>query len=79
MNHPRATALQMTSPANFDDIEVVREFATSKDGTKIPISDPAEDQLMGIFVPSLDVANSRTTSMSSKFAGEVICNAVARG
>jgi len=25
-------------PANFDDIEVVREFAVSKDGTKIPIS-----------------------------------------
>ncbi|HEY4414714.1 MAG TPA: prolyl oligopeptidase family serine peptidase [Verrucomicrobiae bacterium] len=35
---PRATALQMSSPANFDDIEVVREFATSKDGTQIPIS-----------------------------------------
>jgi len=35
---PRPTALRMTSPANFDDIEVVREFATSKDGTKIPIS-----------------------------------------
>ncbi|MGO8838561.1 MAG: prolyl oligopeptidase family serine peptidase [Limisphaerales bacterium] len=34
--HP--TALRMTSPANFDDIEVVREYATSKDGTKIPIS-----------------------------------------
>jgi prolyl oligopeptidase len=38
MKQPRATAFQMTSPANFDDIEVVREFATSKDGTKIPIS-----------------------------------------
>jgi prolyl oligopeptidase len=38
MNRPRATALQMTSPANFDDLEVVREFAVSKDGTKIPIS-----------------------------------------
>jgi prolyl oligopeptidase len=35
---PRPTALRMTSPANFDDIEVVREFAVSKDGTKIPIS-----------------------------------------
>jgi prolyl oligopeptidase len=35
---PRPTALQSTSPANFDDIEVVREFTTSKDGTKIPIS-----------------------------------------
>jgi prolyl oligopeptidase len=38
MKQSRATAFQMTSPANFDDIEVVREFATSKDGTKIPIS-----------------------------------------
>jgi prolyl oligopeptidase len=35
---PRPTALLSTSPANFDDIEVVREFATSKDGTQIPIS-----------------------------------------
>jgi prolyl oligopeptidase len=38
MPEPAATALRMTSPANFDDIEVVREFAISKDGTKIPIS-----------------------------------------
>jgi prolyl oligopeptidase len=38
MRQPRATALQMTSPANFDDIEVVREFAAAKDGTKIPIN-----------------------------------------
>lgn len=35
---PRATALRTISPVNFDDIEVVREFATSKDGAKIPIS-----------------------------------------
>jgi len=32
------TGLYMTSPANFDDIEVVREFATSKDGTKVPLN-----------------------------------------
>jgi len=37
-NAPRPTALQMTSPASFDDIEVVREFAASKDGTKIPLT-----------------------------------------
>jgi prolyl oligopeptidase len=30
--------LRTTSPADFDDVEVVREFAKSKDGTKIPIS-----------------------------------------
>ena len=28
----------MSSPASFDDIEVVREFAVSKDGTKVPVS-----------------------------------------
>ena len=38
MKQPRATALRMTSAANFDDLEVVREFATSKDGTKVPLN-----------------------------------------
>ncbi len=32
------TALQSTSPVSFADIEVQREFATSKDGTKIPLN-----------------------------------------
>lgn len=32
------TKLFQTSPADFSDCEVVREFATSKDGTKVPIS-----------------------------------------
>ncbi len=32
------TALSSTSPADFSDCEVVREFATSKDGTKVPMS-----------------------------------------
>jgi prolyl oligopeptidase len=35
---PRRTALFMTSPVDFNDIEVVREFATSKDGTKVPLN-----------------------------------------
>jgi prolyl oligopeptidase len=35
---PRRTALAMTSSVNFDDIEVVREFATSRDGTKVPLN-----------------------------------------
>ncbi|HVV01493.1 MAG TPA: prolyl oligopeptidase family serine peptidase, partial [Verrucomicrobiae bacterium] len=35
---PRRTALAITSPVDFDDMEVVREFATSKDGTKIPLN-----------------------------------------
>ncbi len=32
------TKLVETSPVQFDDAKVVREFATSKDGTKIPIN-----------------------------------------
>lgn len=34
----RSTALFETSPADFSDCEVVREFATSKDGTKVPVN-----------------------------------------
>ena len=32
------TALAQTSPVHFDDAVVTREFATSKDGTKIPVN-----------------------------------------
>jgi prolyl oligopeptidase len=32
------TKLAVTSPVTFDDTEVVREFAVSKDGTKIPVN-----------------------------------------
>ena len=35
---PAKTALQSTSPVSFADIEVRREFAPSKDGTKIPLN-----------------------------------------
>jgi prolyl oligopeptidase len=35
---PSKTALLNTSPVSFGDIEVHREFATSKDGTKIPLN-----------------------------------------
>jgi prolyl oligopeptidase len=35
---PVKTAMASTSPVNFDDAEVVREFATSKDGTKVPLN-----------------------------------------
>ncbi len=34
----RKTALFNTSPVDFSEIEAVREFAVSKDGTKIPIN-----------------------------------------
>jgi prolyl oligopeptidase len=34
----RSTALIVTSPADFSEVEVVREFATSKDGTRIPMN-----------------------------------------
>lgn len=32
------TALAQTSPVSFDDTEVLREFATSKDGTRVPLN-----------------------------------------
>ncbi len=32
------TALKVSAPVDFDDCEVVREFATSKDGTKVPVN-----------------------------------------
>src|SRR5579871_1446827 len=32
------TALRFRSPADFSDVEVKREFATSKDGTKVPLN-----------------------------------------
>ncbi len=35
---PHRTALGMTSPVGFDDLEVVREFARSKDGTRVPLN-----------------------------------------
>jgi len=35
---PVKTALRSTSPVSFADIEVTREFATSKDGSKIPLN-----------------------------------------
>ena len=34
----RSTALVMKSPADYSDVEVRREFAISKDGTRVPIS-----------------------------------------
>jgi prolyl oligopeptidase len=36
--NPERTALFETSPMTFDDAEVVREFATSKDGTRVPLN-----------------------------------------
>ncbi len=35
---PAKTALRSTSPVSFADVEVRREFATSRDGTKIPLN-----------------------------------------
>jgi len=36
------TALANTSPVDFSDIEAVREFATAKDGAKIPVNIPPQ-------------------------------------
>lgn len=35
---PKRTALAVTSPVQYTDTEVLREFATSKDGTKVPLN-----------------------------------------
>jgi len=35
---PRRSALVQTSDVNFNDCEVVREFAVSKDGTQVPLN-----------------------------------------
>jgi prolyl oligopeptidase len=35
---PRATKMVGTSPVSFEDVEVVRESATSNDGTKVPMN-----------------------------------------
>ena len=32
------TELRTCAPVSFDDVRVVREFATSKDGTKVPVN-----------------------------------------
>jgi len=37
-NKTNETQLVSTSPVNLDDMEVSREFATSKDGTKVPVN-----------------------------------------
>jgi prolyl oligopeptidase len=37
-SQPQKTALVSTSPVSFSDIEVTREFATSKDGARIPLN-----------------------------------------
>ncbi len=34
----RPTGLALSSPADFSDCEVVREFATSRDGTRVPLN-----------------------------------------
>jgi len=38
LKQPLRTALFTTTPTDFSDVEVVREFATSKDGTKVPLN-----------------------------------------
>lgn len=37
-DNPRATALRGRSPASFSDVEALRVQATSKDGTKVPMT-----------------------------------------
>jgi prolyl oligopeptidase len=35
---PLRTAIHVTSPADFTDVEIIRKFATSKDGTQVPLN-----------------------------------------
>ena len=35
---PLRTAIRVTTPADFGDVEVVREFAVSRDGTRVPMN-----------------------------------------
>ena len=37
-DNPLRTAIYVTAPADFSDVEVIREYAISKDGTKIPMN-----------------------------------------
>jgi prolyl oligopeptidase len=37
-NQARRTAMYVTSPADFEDCEVLREFALSRDGTRVPVN-----------------------------------------
>ena len=37
-SNPQPTALRNSSPVDFSDIEAVRDFAISKDGTRVPIN-----------------------------------------
>src|SRR6185503_6720883 len=37
-NEVMRTALVTTSPADFSDCEILREFATSRDGTRVPVN-----------------------------------------
>ncbi|HXY33706.1 MAG TPA: prolyl oligopeptidase family serine peptidase [Planctomycetaceae bacterium] len=37
-NQVEKTGLATVSPVDFNDVEVAREFATSKDGTKVPVN-----------------------------------------
>src|SRR5262245_55186808 len=37
-NRTEKTALETKSPVEFSDVEVIREFAASRDGTKVPVN-----------------------------------------
>jgi prolyl oligopeptidase len=65
------TAMASTSPVNFDDAEVVREFATSKDGTKVPVNiiRLKGAKLNGSNPTYLTAYGGYSISMSPGFAG----------
>lgn len=67
-----ATRLAETSPVRFDDAEVVREFAVSKDGTRVPVniirrrSGPADGRRPTLLYGY----GGYGVSMTPRFAGE---------
>ncbi|MEZ6058990.1 MAG: prolyl oligopeptidase family serine peptidase [Planctomycetaceae bacterium] len=58
-----ATALSSTSPVSFDDVEVKREFATSKDGTRIPLN---------IMIPASETADGPRPCIVYGYGGYAI-------
>jgi prolyl oligopeptidase len=66
------TGLRMTSPVHFDDAEVIREFATSKDGTRVPVNIIRKKgtKLDGTNPTLLTAYGGYSISLSPGFIGE---------
>jgi prolyl oligopeptidase len=67
------TAISATSPIKFDDAEVVREFAVSKDGTRVPVNiiRRKNAKLNGKNPTLLDAYGGFDISMTPTFVGSL--------